>query len=205
MTKTTPKKPVAGKKETKKTVQRKTDKPVAKKSETKKTSPPIKKTVTTPISPNVSEKPVKETAKPVPSKEKSKKERVKHKAGKEVKARRKVQRKIAGKKRPTFKGRFGKRSIRKKGNKKWQRWRRPRGIDIRRTKEYGRIPRSGYGTSKKIRDLHPSGWKENHIANLQELVSLENPGVVRLKAGIGQKKRKNILKEARKKGMQVLN
>ena len=47
---------------------------------------------------------------------------------------------VRAKKRHMFRGRFGKRSVRKVSREKWQKWRKLRGIDIVFKKEYGLVP-----------------------------------------------------------------
>lgn len=135
----------------------------------------------------------------------AKKEKIKYTPTKEQKKQRKKQKKVLSKKRPKFSGRFGKSGIRRKKVKKWAKWRKPRGIDIKRNKFYGRTPNSGYGTNKEIRGLHPSGLKEVLIANIAELEKIEKNAAIRFKAGIGKKKRKLLIQEAKKKELRMLN
>lgn len=119
--------------------------------------------------------------------------------------RRKLQARIKAKKKHFFNWRFEKKLIRKKSNKDRQKWRKPRGIDIKREAHYGLIPDSGYGLDNDIRFLHPSGLKETRIANLKELESAGKETAIRIKAGIGKKKRKELVVQALKRGYKVLN
>lgn len=113
---------------------------------------------------------------------------------------------IAGKQRHLFKGRFGKRHIRRKANKKWQRWRRNRGIDLHRRKEDGLIVKIGYRTWKKVRFMHPSGYLEAVASNVNDVRALKGKEVVvRVAGAVGKKKKDEIIKEADKMKLRVLN
>lgn len=106
---------------------------------------------------------------------------------------------------PTFRGRFGTRSKRKKSKDKWNKWRYPRGIDILFKRGDNIRPRVGYRTDKAIRDLHPSGKKEIYIRNLSELVKMKSEKNVlfRLAATIGKKKRIEIYEFAKKHNLNI--
>lgn len=105
---------------------------------------------------------------------------------------------------PIFRGRFGVKSIRRKSIEKWQKWRKPRGEDIRRNQEDGARPKTGYRTSKEIRFLHPSGYREAMVRNLKEVSGLKDC-IIRISAGIGAKKRKLIVAEAKKNNLKIAN
>lgn len=120
----------------------------------------------------------------------------------------KKQKKIRGKKHVLFRGRFGKRRIRRISNKKWQRWRVPRGIDIEMKQHDGYRPKIGYRFAKEIRHLHPSGYPEKTINNIGELMVIskeKNPFVVRVAGKVGKRKRIEIVKKANELGLRVLN
>lgn len=119
----------------------------------------------------------------------------------------KLRDRIRKKKLPVFRGRFGKRWLRRKSRAKWDKWRYPRGIDIHRRQEDGALPEAGYRKEKSIRFLHPSGYAEKLVRNPAELKAQKGKdGVaVRFAAGIGRRKRTGMLEEARKLGMVVLN
>lgn len=123
----------------------------------------------------------------------------------ERKKRSKVQALIAQKARPTFRGRFGKPNVRRKSIEKWQKWRKPRGIDIRKGTHRGRIPNSGYQTVRKIRGLHPSGFEETLVASIKELRQVQRGMAIRIRAGVGKQKRRELVQEALQKGFKVLN
>lgn len=189
------KKPVVGKKPVEKTHHEKRIE-TAKKTETEKM-----------VETKKAEPEKKETAateKKIPAK-KEKKVRVSHQATPERKKRAKIQALIAQKKRTRFRGRFGKPNVRRKSIEKWQKWRKPRGIDIRRGEHKGKRPNSGFGTPRETRGLHPSGFEEVRIASLNEIKGMKSGIAIRIQAGIGQKKRKQMIVEAKQKGIHVLN
>lgn len=117
----------------------------------------------------------------------------------------KLQKLIKKKWKPTFRGRFGKRSIRSRHKKKWNVWRYPKGLDIQKRKEDGRIPNPGYRTTHAVRFLHPSGYKEVFIRNLNDLNSVQKNEAIRISATLGGMKRKMVIQKANEKGIYVLN
>ena len=107
-----------------------------------------------------------------------------------------------------FRGRFGSRSIRKVSNKKWQKWRLPRGLDIYFKKEDGLVPGTGYRTPMKIRFVHPSGYKEKLVRNEKEIADLETVKAsvaARISGTVGKKKKREMLKRADSLKIKVLN
>jgi len=112
---------------------------------------------------------------------------------------------------PTFRGRFGTRSKRKKTNPKWDKWRYPRGIDISWRKGDNQKPRAGYGCDKKYKDLHPSGRIEIYIRNLSQLenhiklVKDTKTEIYRLASNLGAKKRLEIKQFAEKHKLRIIN
>ncbi|MBS3057510.1 MAG: 50S ribosomal protein L32e [Candidatus Diapherotrites archaeon] len=122
---------------------------------------------------------------------------------KEIKA---LKRLMKGKCRLLFKGRFGKRDVRRKKNKKWQRWRKLQGTDMMKEQEDGRIPGTGYRTRKEIRFMHPSGFYEKMVLNLAGLKGINaEKTAARISSKIGRKKRIAIINEAKKLGIKLLN
>ena len=120
----------------------------------------------------------------------------------------KLQEKIKKKKKkPTFRGHFGKRSVRRKSKAKWDKWRVPRGADFKLKKEDGKAPSTGYRTSKALRYLHPSGYREVLIHNTKELEMLAGRANVaaRIASTVGRKKRGEIIKKADEIGIKILN
>ncbi|MCX6798743.1 MAG: hypothetical protein NTW59_01435 [Candidatus Diapherotrites archaeon] len=115
---------------------------------------------------------------------------------------------VRKKKRLLFRGRFGNKAVRNITDKKWQRWRKPQGADIYFKKEDGLVVGIGYGTSREIRGVHPSGYRERLVRNVQELEAMapEKAAVAaRIGAKVGAKKKKEILRKAGELGVFVLN
>lgn len=116
----------------------------------------------------------------------------------------KIKARIAAKKRHWFKGRFGKKSVRRLSIEKWQKWRRPRGIDVHFRKEDGLVVDTGYKTPNAIRSLHPSGLAECRVFNENDLAGMQNV-VIRIGSTVGKRKRKQIRLKAKEMGLRVLN
>ena len=88
-------------------------------------------------------------------------------------------------------------------------WRNPRGLDNKvRMSIKGWPPpvSSGYGGPRVSRGLHPSGYEEVMVYNVEQ-VSKVNPNTqaVRIAHSVGKRKRTGILAEARRKKILVLN
>jgi large subunit ribosomal protein L32e len=117
----------------------------------------------------------------------------------------KIREKIKAKKKPVFRGRFGKKQTRRKSNEKWDKWRRPRGIDITRKSEDGAVVDIGYRTERKIRGLHPSGMKEVMVCTPAELGKVSEGCAARISGTVGKKKKADIVKTAESMNIKVLN
>jgi large subunit ribosomal protein L32e len=88
-------------------------------------------------------------------------------------------------------------------------WRKPRGKSSKmRRYEAGkpRMPSIGYRTPKAIRFLHPSGFKDVLVKNLNELENLDpSNDAARISATVGKKKKLVLLEKAEELGIKVLN
>jgi len=89
-------------------------------------------------------------------------------------------------------------------------WRKPKGVDHHQRKQKSRgrpgIVKVGYGGPKASRGLHPSGYTDNLVYNVNDLEKL-NPKTdgVRMGHGVGTKKRKEIIVQAIEKKFKVFN
>ncbi len=89
-------------------------------------------------------------------------------------------------------------------------WRKPKGIDNRQRRQEGSsIPalvRVGYRSPKITRGLHPSGYTDNLVYNVNDLEKL-NPKTdgVRLGHSVGTKKRKEIIVKSKERKFKVFN
>lgn len=88
-------------------------------------------------------------------------------------------------------------------------WRRPKGIDNkmrRKIKGWPPTVNVGYRGPKAARGLHPSGYEEVLVHNVDELRKV-NPKtqVVRIAHTVGRRTKMEILAEARKKKITILN
>lgn len=88
-------------------------------------------------------------------------------------------------------------------------WRKPQGINSKvRAKLKGKLPMptAGYGAPKKLRYLHPSGFKDILIYNVKDLEKVTaGKEAVRIAATVGKRKRNEILKKAEEMKLKVLN
>src|SRR3990170_1416335 len=88
-------------------------------------------------------------------------------------------------------------------------WRRPRGLDHkmrRKIKGWPPTVSTGYKGPKIARGLHPSGFREVLVHNVQEVAGVDpTTQAARIAHTVGMKKRAQIIAEARKKKIAVLN
>lgn len=90
-----------------------------------------------------------------------------------------------------------------------EKWRRPRGKQSKlreHRKSKGFIPSPSYGAPKKLRYLHPSGFREVLVYNVNDLGKI-NPQIeaVKIAHTVGKKKRSEILKKTEELKIKVLN
>ncbi len=110
------------------------------------------------------------------------------------------------KKHPTFRGRFGKKCIRKKSIEKWNKWRHPNGIDMKKEKKYGARPKTGYANPAWMKGVHPSGYREIVVNNISDLQKVNvNTEAARIGACVGKRKWNTIVKKAGEMKIHVLN
>lgn len=88
-------------------------------------------------------------------------------------------------------------------------WRKPKGKDNKMRRQLSGSPRLvkvGYRGPRKARGLHPSGYTDNLVFNVNDLTWLvPSKDAARIAHVVGQRKRLLILAEARAKGVKVLN
>ncbi|MCI4464909.1 MAG: 50S ribosomal protein L32e [Thermoproteus sp.] len=88
-------------------------------------------------------------------------------------------------------------------------WRKPRSLDSkirRQRKGYPPKVKAGYRKPALARGLHPSGFVEALVHRPEDLDPLDpKTHAVRIAAGVGLRKRLEIVKKARERGFYVLN
>jgi large subunit ribosomal protein L32e len=90
-----------------------------------------------------------------------------------------------------------------------RRWRAPKGIDnIVRHKRKG-VPKSpsiGYGSPKKVKGLHPSGFEEVLVYNVKDLDKIDpEKQAIRIASTVGRRKAVDIMDSAESKTIWLLN
>ena len=88
-------------------------------------------------------------------------------------------------------------------------WRKPKGKDNKMRKQVSGVPplvKVGYKGPRKSRGLHPSGYNDILVFNTRDLSKID-PKVeaVRIAHGVGNKKRIDIVTEATKLKIKILN
>ena len=88
-------------------------------------------------------------------------------------------------------------------------WRRPRGLQGKQRRGYrgkGAVATVGYGSPVVVKGLHPSGFVEVLINNLNELETVvPSFEAIRIGRTVGGKKKALILEKAAELGIKVLN
>ena len=88
-------------------------------------------------------------------------------------------------------------------------WRKSRGIGSRMRLLIGgktRRPKGGFGADRRVRSIHPSGYWEVIVSNLDELESLDpSSQAARISGKVGLMKRERILARADELRIRVLN
>jgi large subunit ribosomal protein L32e len=88
-------------------------------------------------------------------------------------------------------------------------WRRPRGLDHKVRLKYDGWPPGvsmGYRGPSASRGLHPSGYKEVLVYNVEGLKGIDpKTQAIRVAHTVGKRKKARILAEARKKKITILN
>jgi large subunit ribosomal protein L32e len=88
-------------------------------------------------------------------------------------------------------------------------WRKPRGLDNkirRKIKGWPAGPSMGYKGPKIARYLHPSGYREVMIFNVEGLSTIDpNTQAARIAHTVGKRKRAVIIAEAKKLDIKILN
>jgi len=90
-----------------------------------------------------------------------------------------------------------------------KKWRKPRGVHSKlrkKEKSKGREVTIGNRSPKNKRNLHPSGFEEVYVQNLNDLEKIDNKKqAARLSSKLGKKKKNIILEQAKKLKIKVLN
>ena len=88
-------------------------------------------------------------------------------------------------------------------------WRKARGIDSktrRKHKSGVKSPSVGYRGPKKVRGIHPSGFREVRIERKEDLKKLnKKKHVIKISSRLGSKKRIPLIDFCQKRGFKVLN
>lgn len=88
-------------------------------------------------------------------------------------------------------------------------WRKPKGKDNKMRKQKSGVPalvKIGYRGPRAARGLHPSGYTDNIVHNVAELLKLDpKKDAARLGHTVGKRKRLGIIAKATERGIKVLN
>ena len=88
-------------------------------------------------------------------------------------------------------------------------WRRPKGKDNKMRKQVSGVPplvKVGYKGPRKSRGLHPSGYNDILVFNTRDLTNIDSKkDAARIAHGVGNKKRIDIVTEALRLKIKILN
>jgi large subunit ribosomal protein L32e len=88
-------------------------------------------------------------------------------------------------------------------------WRKPKGKDNKMRKQVSGVPalvKIGYRGPRAARGLHPSGYTDNLVFNVNDLTKLDpKKDAARLGHTVGTRKRKEIITKATSMGIKLLN
>jgi large subunit ribosomal protein L32e len=88
-------------------------------------------------------------------------------------------------------------------------WRKPKGVDNHTRLSVNGWPplvKVGYRGPKKVRGLHPSGYRDVLVHNMSELLSISpKTDAARLAHGLGKRKKIELAKKAKELRIRVLN
>jgi large subunit ribosomal protein L32e len=88
-------------------------------------------------------------------------------------------------------------------------WRKPKGKDNKMRKQVSGVPalvKIGYRGPRAARGLHPSGYTDNLVFNVNDLTKLDpKKDAARLGHTVGTRKRKEIIAKATSIGIKLLN
>jgi large subunit ribosomal protein L32e len=88
-------------------------------------------------------------------------------------------------------------------------WRKPKGIDNKMRKQVSGVPplvKIGYRGPKISRGLHPSGYVDNLVHNVKDLMLLDKTkDAARIGHTVGTKKRLEIILKAESMGIKLIN
>jgi len=108
--------------------------------------------------------------------------------------------------RPNFRGHYSLTNKRHVRRRDLQQWRFPRGIDRSLSSSRGPMPAVGFSHPKEDRFKHPCNLRETLVSSKTDLLNIaEEKIAVRFSGKMGQKKKIELTKLAKEKGLKVLN
>ncbi len=88
-----------------------------------------------------------------------------------------------------------------------KKWKRPRGRDNKiRRRIKGSLASPSYGSPVKVKGMHPRGFFEVLVSNTDDLLNLDaSKHIVRIRACVGTKKKRVIIKKAKELKLSIVN